>query len=73
MNSEAIIMVASDLLNFLTSSYTLEEEGGLKMFNEFTKSIFINGKWLDVDPNNVEPIYNPATMELITNVSYGGK
>lgn len=73
MNSEAIIMVASDLLNFLTSSYTLEEEGGLKMFNEFTKSIFINGKWFDVDPNNVEPIYNPATMELITNVSYGGK
>lgn len=43
------------------------------MINAKTKSIFINGSWLDLDPNNTEAIYNPATMEKITEVAYGGK
>src|SRR5690625_1149674 len=43
------------------------------MINARTKSIFINGSWLDLDPNNTEAIYNPATMEKITEVAYGGK
>src|SRR5699024_11637778 len=39
---------------------------------ELTESIFINGTWQEVDPNNVESIYNPATLEKVTSVAYGG-
>src|SRR5690625_1187634 len=42
------------------------------MIGTQTKSIFIDGKWRDIHPENVETIYNPATEEVITNVAYGG-
>src|SRR5699024_8868893 len=42
------------------------------MLEHETKSIFINGVWKDVESNNTETIYNPATLEAITNVSSGG-
>lgn len=43
------------------------------MENKQIKSIFINGKWLEVDPNQTVTIYNPATMEEIAKVAHGGK
>lgn len=36
-------------------------------------SIFIDGVWQDADSKETETIYNPATLEPITEVSYGGK
>ncbi|HLQ71094.1 MAG TPA: NAD-dependent succinate-semialdehyde dehydrogenase [Bacillota bacterium] len=42
------------------------------MLEHETKSIFINGVWKDVESNNTETIYNPATLEAITNVANGG-
>ncbi|MFB4168529.1 NAD-dependent succinate-semialdehyde dehydrogenase [Virgibacillus sp. JSM 102003] len=42
------------------------------MFENETKSIFIDGKWLDVDSQQADTIYNPATLEPITKVAYGG-
>lgn len=42
------------------------------MFEKQTKSIFINGEWLEIDPQKAETIYNPATLEAITEVAYGG-
>lgn len=43
------------------------------MFEKQTKSIYINGEWREIDPAKVEKIYNPATLEVITEVAYGGK
>ncbi|MBP1970632.1 succinate-semialdehyde dehydrogenase/glutarate-semialdehyde dehydrogenase [Virgibacillus natechei] len=40
------------------------------MFDKQTKSIFIGGKWIDVQEK--ETIYNPTTLEPITEVAYGG-
>lgn len=37
-----------------------------------TKSIWIDGTWREVE-GKTETIYNPATLEPITDVSYGGK
>ncbi|WP_156856406.1 NAD-dependent succinate-semialdehyde dehydrogenase [Oceanobacillus sp. AG] len=37
-----------------------------------TKSLFINGSWRDVD-GKTETVYNPATLEPITEVAYAGK
>src|SRR5699024_11326448 len=37
-----------------------------------TKSIFINGEWREVTSNNTETIYNPATLEAITDIANGG-
>jgi len=42
------------------------------MMEQETKSIYINGEWREVESNNSETIYNPATLEAITNVSSGG-
>lgn len=42
------------------------------MFEKHTKSIYINGHWKNVKLENTEKIYNPATLELITEVSLGG-
>lgn len=42
------------------------------MFKKLTKSIFIDGKWKIVDGQKTETIYNPATLESITDVAYGG-
>lgn len=36
------------------------------------KSIYINGYWAELDPSRVEIIHNPATMEPIAEVAYGG-
>ncbi|WP_318936999.1 NAD-dependent succinate-semialdehyde dehydrogenase [Oceanobacillus halotolerans] len=41
------------------------------MFEKQTKSIFIDGKWRAVD-GKTDTIYNPATLEPITEVAYGG-
>ena len=38
-----------------------------------TKSIFIDGEWQEVDTDKLETIYNPATMEPIAKVAYGGQ
>ncbi|MFD2212035.1 NAD-dependent succinate-semialdehyde dehydrogenase [Virgibacillus halophilus] len=42
-------------------------------FKEFTNSLFINGEWHQVDQKQTESVVNPATLEHITKVSYGGK
>lgn len=42
------------------------------MQENVTKSIFINGEWRDVESNNTETVYNPATLEAITEVANGG-
>ncbi len=41
-------------------------------FEKITKSIWINGVWKDVK-GKTEIIYNPATLEPITEVAYGGR
>lgn len=40
------------------------------MFEKQTKSIFINGEWQEL--GRTETVYNPATMEAITEIAYGG-
>ncbi|WP_217589799.1 NAD-dependent succinate-semialdehyde dehydrogenase [Lentibacillus saliphilus] len=42
------------------------------MINSITKSIYINGQWLDVDPEKSDLISNPATLEALTSVAHGG-
>ncbi|HLR51582.1 MAG TPA: NAD-dependent succinate-semialdehyde dehydrogenase [Candidatus Avamphibacillus sp.] len=42
------------------------------MIEKQTKSIFINGKWKELDSSKLETVYNPATLETITEVAYGG-
>lgn len=42
------------------------------MLEHETKSIFINGVWKDIESNNTVTIYNPATLEAITDVANGG-
>ncbi|HLR07683.1 MAG TPA: NAD-dependent succinate-semialdehyde dehydrogenase [Bacillota bacterium] len=42
------------------------------MFAKQTKSIYIDGKWRDMNSQKTETIYNPATLEPITDVAYGG-
>ncbi len=42
------------------------------MFENETKSIFIDGKWRIVDSQQTDTIYNPATLKPITKVAYGG-
>jgi len=38
-----------------------------------TNSIFIDGKWHDTEGQKTDIVYNPATLEPITEVAYGGK
>lgn len=38
-----------------------------------TNSIFIDGEWHNVDGQATETVYNPATLEPITEVAYGGQ
>lgn len=42
------------------------------MFEKLTKSIFIEGKWRDVDSQKTVTVYNPATLDAITEIAYGG-
>ena len=42
------------------------------MIEKQTKSIYINGQWQDFNLENSKTIYNPATLEAITDVSFGG-
>lgn len=42
------------------------------MFEKVMKSIFIDGTWKNADNQKTETIYNPATLEAITEVAYGG-
>lgn len=42
------------------------------MFKSETKSIFIDGKWRNIDSQQTDTIYNPATLKPITKVAYGG-
>lgn len=42
------------------------------MFEKVTKSIYVDGTWKNVDDQKTETIYNPATLETITEVAYGG-
>src|SRR5699024_11990425 len=41
-------------------------------FDKQTKSIYINGEWKSIDSSKTEKSYNPATLEPITEVAYGG-
>jgi succinate-semialdehyde dehydrogenase/glutarate-semialdehyde dehydrogenase len=43
----------------------------MSKFPEYTKTIFIDGQWLDAHNGNTLPVRNPATLERITEVSYG--
>ncbi|MFC4556795.1 NAD-dependent succinate-semialdehyde dehydrogenase [Virgibacillus kekensis] len=43
------------------------------MFDRETKSIFINGKWRETESGKTDTVYNPATLEPITGVTYGGE
>ncbi|WP_404451419.1 NAD-dependent succinate-semialdehyde dehydrogenase [Virgibacillus necropolis] len=43
------------------------------MIEKNIDSIFINGNWQGADSKETETIYNPATLEAISEVSYGGK
>lgn len=43
------------------------------MFKKETKSIFINGKWQEIENGKTIPVYNPATLEIITEVAHGGQ
>ncbi|RYG73281.1 NAD-dependent succinate-semialdehyde dehydrogenase [Lentibacillus lipolyticus] len=38
-----------------------------------TNSIFIDGQWQDTDGQKTDTVYNPATLEPITEVAYGRK
>ncbi|UJL47289.1 NAD-dependent succinate-semialdehyde dehydrogenase [Virgibacillus sp. NKC19-16] len=42
------------------------------MFEKSTKIIFIDGKWKEVDDGKGVAVYNPATLEPITEVADGG-
>ncbi|MFD2045265.1 NAD-dependent succinate-semialdehyde dehydrogenase [Ornithinibacillus salinisoli] len=42
------------------------------MIQTLTESIYINGKWKEVESSQTQVIYNPATLEPITEVAYGG-
>lgn len=39
---------------------------------EQIKSIFIDGMWRDANSKKTDTVYNPATLEAIAEVSYGG-
>lgn len=43
------------------------------MIEKTIDSIFIDGKWQGANTKEKTTIYNPATLEAITEVSYGGK
>ncbi|WP_188455176.1 NAD-dependent succinate-semialdehyde dehydrogenase [Virgibacillus oceani] len=43
------------------------------MIETLVKSIFIDGKWQTAESDQTETVYNPATMDAIADVSYGGK
>lgn len=43
----------------------------MRHFNKKIESIFINGEWRDAASGEITTIYNPATLEELTNVSYG--
>ncbi|TCT23321.1 succinate-semialdehyde dehydrogenase/glutarate-semialdehyde dehydrogenase [Melghiribacillus thermohalophilus] len=42
-------------------------------FPKKIKSLYIDGKWQSAASGKTDPVYNPATMEKITEVSFGGK
>lgn len=42
------------------------------MIEKQTKSIFINGTWRSLEEGKTTPVVNPATLEPITEVAYGG-
>ncbi|WP_047980442.1 NAD-dependent succinate-semialdehyde dehydrogenase [Ornithinibacillus contaminans] len=43
------------------------------MISTLTKSIYINGQWREVNSAKTQTIYNPATLEAITEIAYGGQ
>src|SRR5690606_5965541 len=43
------------------------------MISTLTKSIYINGEWREVDQSKTQTVYNPATLEPITDVANGGQ
>ncbi|WP_284141228.1 NAD-dependent succinate-semialdehyde dehydrogenase [Virgibacillus sp. LDC-1] len=43
------------------------------MLEAQTKSIFINGQWKELEPGKTTPIYNPATLEKLTEVAFGAE
>ncbi|MEN2768219.1 NAD-dependent succinate-semialdehyde dehydrogenase [Ornithinibacillus xuwenensis] len=43
------------------------------MISTVTKSIYINGEWQDIDSSKTQVVYNPATLEPITEVAFGGQ
>lgn len=57
-------------LNFPTVNKTYMRRSF--MFNTYTKSVFIDGEWQDINEKLAEVIYNPATGKAITSVAYAG-
>ncbi|WP_099157630.1 NAD-dependent succinate-semialdehyde dehydrogenase [Virgibacillus ndiopensis] len=43
------------------------------MIETLVKSIFIDGKWHTAESDKTEAVYNPATLEAIAEVAYGGE
>ncbi|HLR14242.1 MAG TPA: NAD-dependent succinate-semialdehyde dehydrogenase [Bacillota bacterium] len=43
------------------------------MIEKQTESIFINGTWLPLEESKTTDVVNPATLETITEVAYGGE
>ncbi|WP_026908199.1 NAD-dependent succinate-semialdehyde dehydrogenase [Paucisalibacillus globulus] len=43
------------------------------MISTLTKSIYIHGEWREVDESKTQTVYNPATLEPITDVALGGQ
>ena len=45
----------------------------MPVYEKSVNSIFINGEWKAADSGEVQTILNPATLEAITAVSFGGE
>ncbi|GAB3805532.1 NAD-dependent succinate-semialdehyde dehydrogenase [Virgibacillus kimchii] len=43
------------------------------MFEKLTNSIYIDGEWKELNEQQTNTVYNPATLEPITKVANGGK
>ena len=45
----------------------------MPVYEKSVNSIFINGEWKAAESGEVQTILNPATLEAITAVSFGGE
>jgi succinate-semialdehyde dehydrogenase / glutarate-semialdehyde dehydrogenase len=57
--------------DYLQSDFYFGGKLYMTKFPNYTKTIFIDGQWLEAHNGNTLPVQNPATLETITEVSYG--